>query len=120
MAKGVSSVTLVIDGEEEDNFTEITEPEVELTKPVDLMHKTIHVDVKRRYKGIKIKYIVPQDEPERDFSLVADSTLTIVYTNGIRRTYSGVYCNKIGGETYKEGNETVRDIELSAEDRDPK
>jgi hypothetical protein len=118
--KVVSSVTLEIDGEEEDNFSEITEPEVEHNKPVDLMNKTAHIEVTRRYKGIKIKYLVPSDEPERDFSKVEDSTLTIVYKNGTRRTYSGVYVNKIGGETYKDGAETVRDIELSAEARNPK
>lgn len=120
MSKTVSRVTLEIDGEEEDNFSEITEPDVEYNKPVDLMNKTVHVAVTQRYKGIKIKYVVPSDEPERDFSKVEDSTLTIVYENGTRRRYSGVYVNKVGNETYKDGSETVRDIELSAEDRDPK
>jgi hypothetical protein len=115
----VSRVTLTIDGEEEDNFTEITEPEVEYNKSVDLMHKTVNIPVTRRYKGIKVKYIVPIDEPERNWSAIKDGTLTITYENGQRRVYSGVTCNKVGGETYKDGTETVRDVELSAVSRYP-
>lgn len=120
MSKYVSRCTLVIDNEEIDDFNEITEPEIEYHKPVDLMHKTGHLDVVQRYKGIKLKYVVPSDAPEFDFTKVEDATLTIVYLNGTRRTYSGVYVNKVGNEAYKDGSETVRDIELSAEDRNPK
>ena len=116
----VSRCTLEIDGEEIDDFDEITEPDVEYTKPIDLMNKTGHIEVTNRYKGIKIKYLVPSDVPEFDFTKVKDATLTIVYTNGTRRRYSGVYVNKVGNETYKDGAETKRDIELSAEKRDPK
>jgi len=119
MGKFVSRCTLTVDNEEIDDFTEITEPEVEQTKPVPLMHKTGHMAVTRRYQGIKVKYVIPEDAPEFDFSKVADGTLTISYGAGMRRVYSGVYCTKIGGETYKDGSETVRDIELSAEDRNP-
>ena len=75
--------------------------------------------VTNRYKGLKVKYVIPSDGPEFDFTKVEDGTLTIVYENGTRRTYSGVYVNKVGGETYKDGSETVRDVELSAEARDP-
>lgn len=120
MALYVSSATLEIDGEEIDDFSEITEPEVEYHKPVTLMSKTGHIEVTQRYGGIKVKYCVPSDAPEFDFTKVADATLAIVYKNGTRRTYSGVYIAKVGNETYKDGSETVRDIELSAEDRDPK
>lgn len=120
MALYVSGATLEINGEEIDDFSEITEPEVESNKPIDLMAKTGHIEVTERYKGIKIKYIVPSDAPEFDFKKVKDGTLTIVYKNGTRRKYTGVYVNKIGGETYKDGTETIRDVELSAEDRDPK
>jgi hypothetical protein len=116
----VSRCTLEINGEEIDDFTEITEPEVEYCKPVDLMHKTGYIDVQQRYKGIKLKYAIPSDAPEFDFSVIKDGTLTISYTNGTRRRYMGVYVNKVGNESYKDGSETVRDIELSAEDRDPK
>ena len=120
MSNYVSRCTLEIDGEEIDDFSEITEPDVEYGKSIDLMNKTGHVEVTLRYKGIKIKYIVPSDAPEFDFSKVKDATLSIVYANGTRRRYSGVYVNKVGNETYKDGAETVRDVELSAEDRDPK
>ena len=120
MSKAVSRCTLIIDGEEIDDFSEITEPEVEYSKAVPLMNKTVHLDVTRRYQGIKLKYIVPSDAPEFDFTQVEDATLAIVYENGTRRVYSGVYRTKVGGETYKDGSETVRDVELSAEDRDPK
>jgi len=120
MAKYVSSVGLEINGELIDDFAEISEPEVEYGKPVDLMNKTGHLDTTPRYRPLKLKYVVPADKPEFDFTTVQDGTLTIVYKNGTRRRYTGVYVNKIGNETYKDGSETVRDIELSAEDRDPK
>lgn len=119
MSKYVSRCTLEIDNEEVDDFSEITEPEVEYYKPVDLMNKTGHLEVVQRYKGIKVKYLVPSDAPEFDFTKVADATLTIVYLNGTRRTYSGVYVTKVGGESYKDGGETVREVELSAESRNP-
>ena len=119
MSNYVSRCTLVINGLEIDDFSEVTEPEVEYNKPVDLMNKTGHLAVTNRYKGLKVKYVIPSDGPEFDFTKVEDGTLTIVYENGTRRTYSGVYVNKVGGESYKDGAETVRDIELSAEDRDP-
>lgn len=119
MSLFVSRVTLVVGGKEIDTFSEITEPDVEYNKPIDLMNGTGHIAVTQRYKGIKVKYIVPSDEPEFDFSSVEDETLVIVYENGTRRTYSGVYTNKVGNETYKDGSETVRDVELSAEDRNP-
>lgn len=119
MSEYVSRVTLVVGGEEIDDFSEITEPDVEYNKPIDLMGKTGHIGVTQRYKGIKVKYIVPSDAPEFDFTTVEDDTLSIVYENGNRRTYSGVYVNKVGNETYKDGAETVRDIELSAESRNP-
>jgi hypothetical protein len=116
----VSRCTLEINGEEIDDFDEITEPEVEYNKPIDLMHKTSHIEVTQRYKGIKLKYLVPADAPEFDFTLVKDGVLTISYANGTRRRYIGVYVNKVGNETYKDGGETKRDVEFSAEDRDPK
>lgn len=118
--KYVSRCNLEVNGEEIDDFAEITEPEVEYNQPLDLMHKTGHIDVVQRYKGIKLKYIVPADAPEFDFTKVQDGALTISYGNGTRRRYTGVYVNKIGNETYKDKSETVRDVEFSAEDRDPR
>lgn len=120
MSLYVSRVTLEIDGQEIDDFNEITEPQVEYHKPIPLMRKTGHVETTPRYNGIKVKYVIPSDAPEFDFTTIKDATLSIVYENGTRRRYSGVYCTNVGNETYKDGAETVRDVELSAEDRDPK
>lgn len=121
MSEYVSKVLLEVNGKQVDDFNKITEPDVEYRGEVKLMNKTGFTSKTPRYSPIKVEYVVPKDGPEFDFSSIQDGTLTIDYDNGTRRTYTGVSCLKVGGESYGEdGKETIRNIELMATDRDPK
>jgi hypothetical protein len=117
MSEYVSKVTLEINGELIEDFDSVEEPESEIFKSVKLMNTTGHTAVTRRYEGLTLDYIIPQDDPEFDFATVADGTLTIDRQNGTRITYGGLYTTKIGKTKYDGDNVAKKSIEFSATSR---
>lgn len=112
----VSRVLLDINGQSIDDFKKVTEKEVEIHKPVNLMHKTGFTGVTPRY-GVEVDYVIPETEPEFDFEGVKGGRLTIEFMNGKRRTYTGVYTLKIGDASYDGDNEASRTITFGAAGR---
>lgn len=112
----VNRCTLVIDGQNIEDFKTFTENERELARQVKLMHKTGHCSVTQRF-GCQVDYVVPLDGEEFDFDTVKDGTLVVEYENGKRKIFTGVRTLKIGEEKVDGDNEVVRTIEFGAEQR---
>lgn len=115
MSEYVERVTLEVNGQVIDDFEEVTENEVEIRKPVNLMNKTGFTETTPRY-GAKVKYAIPKDSAEFDFAGIKDGTLTIDRGGGKRITYTGVFCTKIG-ETQYGKDAATKTIEFGAADR---
>jgi hypothetical protein len=113
MPEYVSQVLLEVNGQEITDFKSVTDKEVEIAKPVNLMNKTGFTAATARY-AVEVEYVVPLDAPEFDFSGVRNGTLTIDKMNGVRETYTGVYTLKIGAAKYDGDKETTRNIDLGA------
>ena len=109
----VTRVLLEVQGQSIEDFSSVTEGEVEHRKAVKLMNKYGVVGVVPQYP-LKIDYVVPSDGPEFNFEEIEDGTLTIDKDNGVRIEYSGVYCLKVGEAKYDGDKEAVRTIELLA------
>lgn len=116
MPEYVSQVLLEVNGQEISDFSSVTEKEVEVNKEVKLMNKTGFASATPRY-GIEVEYVVPKDGPEFDFPAVRNGTLTIDKTNGVRETYTGVYCLKVGSTKYDGEKEATRQIDFGATGR---
>jgi hypothetical protein len=114
----VSQVLLEVDGMSIDDFSSVTEKEVEYRKSIQLMNKFGFVGVPRLY-GLNVDYVVPKDAPEVDFTEVMNGTLTIDKENGVRVTYTGVYHLKTGDTKYEPGKEATQTIELAALKKNP-
>lgn len=116
MPEYVSQVLLEVNGQEVSDFKAVTEKEVEVNREVKLMNKTGFAKAVARY-GVTVEYAVPADAPEFDFNAVRNGTLTIDKQNGVRVSYSGVYCLKVGETKYDGDNEATRTIDLGATGR---
>jgi len=116
MPEYVSQVLLEVNGQEISDFKSVTEGEVEINKEVKLMNKTGFASATPRY-GAEVEYVVPSDAPEFDFEGVKNGTLTIDKQNGVRVTYTGVYCLKVGSTKYDGDNEVTRTINFGAAGR---
>lgn len=116
MPEYVSQVLLEVNGQEISDFKSVTEKEVETGKEVKLMNKTGFASATRRY-GAEVEYVVPRDAPEFDFESVKNGTLTIDKQNGVRVTFTGVYCLKVGSTKYDGDNEVTRTIDFGAAGR---
>jgi hypothetical protein len=112
----VSQVTLDVNGKSITDFKTFTENEIELNKEVRLMNKTGFMGVTPRF-GCKVDYVIPQTNPEIDWSTVRNGRLSVEFENGRRITYTGVTTLKIGEMKVDGENETVRTIELGATGR---
>ncbi len=112
----VNKCLLDVNGQQITDFKAVTENERELARQVNLMNKTGHCGVTQR-NGVKVDYVVPEDETEFDFESVKDATLTIEYMNGKRITHMGVRTLKIGESKIDGDNELVRTIDLGSEKR---
>jgi hypothetical protein len=115
MSEYVNRVELDVNGTTIEDFKTFTENEVELYKQVNLMNKTGHMKATPRY-GCKVGYVVPVTD-EFDWRAVVGGRLTVEYDNGKRVTFTGVYTLKIGEAQTDGENETIRPIELGAEER---
>jgi hypothetical protein len=116
MAEYVLAVLLEVNGRNIDDFNEVSEGEIEVSKQVNLMNKTGFGRMTARYT-VEVGYVVPADKPEFDFESVQDGTLTIDKQNGVRITYTGVHTLTIGATKYDGANEAVRTITLGATGR---
>lgn len=116
MEKYLSTITLVINGEEESNWKSIEEDARTVRKTVNLAKKTGVMNVTQRF-GFKMDYAIPADEPERDFEGLEDGTVVLDYENGRRVTFTGVNVTEIGGPKFDGENEAVRSITFVAENR---
>lgn len=113
MAEYVMSVLLEVNGQNIDDFKAVTEGEVEVAKEIRLMNTTGFGSVVARH-SVEVDYVIPADKPEFDFASVKGGTLTIDKMNGVRVTYTGVYCLKVGSVKYDGENEASRTITLGA------
>jgi len=109
----VMSVLLEVNGQNVTDFKAVTEGEYEAAKQINLMNTTGFGAVVARH-GVEVDYVVPADTAEFDFASVKGGTLTIDKQNGVRVTYTGVYCLKIGATKYDGENEVVRTINFGA------
>lgn len=116
MEEYITSITLEINGEQEDNFTAFEEDERELKRLVKLMNKTGTTKVKGPVK-FNLDYVVPKNSPERNFEEIEDGTVTVDYENGKRISFGGVECLKIGKARYDGEKEVVKTIEFAATER---
>jgi hypothetical protein len=114
MALMCSLVTLEVNGQEITNFKSFTENEVEGRSPVKLMNTTAFRRMTKRY-GCKVEYVHPEDgKPPFDFDSVENGVLTAVREDGVRITYNGVYCLKVGEAKSDGENEKSSEIEFGA------
>lgn len=113
MSEYVINVLLEVNGQNINDFSSVTEGEVDLAKQINLMNKTGFGTLTPRY-GVEVDYVVPSDAPEFDFASVKNGTLTIDLQNGVRTTYTGVHTLKIGASKYDGENEVTRTISLGA------
>lgn len=109
----VSRVLLDVNGQSVEDFKAVTEKELEINKPVNLMNKTGFIKMTARY-SVSVDYVVPETASEFSWEAVEDGTLSIEYMNGNRITYTGVYVLKMGEAKADGENEMVRTIELGA------
>lgn len=116
MSEYVTKVALEVNGQEITDFKSVTVKEVEINREVRLMNKTGFGAVTPRY-GAELEYIVPSDAAEFDFAAVKNGTLTVDKLNGVRETFTGVTCLKVGSSKYDGDNEVTRTIDLGATGR---
>jgi len=115
MDEYISRVTLIVNGEEIEDFSAFEEDERELKKTVKLMNKTGVLAVKPRY-GFSLDYVVPKSGAF-DFADVEDGTASVEFENGDRVTFGGVECLKIGKAKYDGDKETTKTIDFAAATR---
>jgi len=114
MSEYVTNVLLEVNGQNIEDFSAVTEGEVEIAKQVKLMNKTGFGNVTPRHQ-VEVDYVIPSDAAEFDFTTVNNGTLTIDKQNGVRVTYTGVRTLKIGQAKYEQESEgTVRTITFGA------
>jgi hypothetical protein len=118
MSEYVSKVLLEVDGQNIDDFESVSEGEVEHRKVVELANTTGSADVTPRY-NVSVGYVIPKGRPEFDFKNVKAGTLTIDRMDGIRITFTGVSCLKVGEALYGK-EEVIRNIDLMATGRTEK
>jgi len=111
----VELVTLEVNGQEITDFNKVSEKEIEIRRPVNLMNKTGFTKTTARYAA-SVDYVIPKTQTPFDFAAVENGTLTIDRGNGKRVTYGGVFTTKIGEISYEE-KEASQTIEFGAESR---
>ena len=111
----ITNCTLSVNGQEITDFKKVTEKEKTYYKQVNLMNKTGHAPLVARY-GVTVDYVVP-DGDEFVWRNVKNGTLSFTKGSGKKVTFSGVYILKEGDESVDGENETVKTIELGAENR---
>ena len=119
MSDAISSCTLVLDGEEIEDFKAITEHEVETGRATPLMNKTKFARKTKRYT-VTVDYVVPTTG-ERDWSRLEknDGTLILSHDGGAVTTYYGVRLLKKGEKKTDGDNDVVVPMLLMATKRDP-
>ena len=117
MSEYVSRCSLEVNGASIEDFKSVTPKKLEIWKQVPLMNKTGFLKKTPRHQ-IEVEYVKPDAaEEEFDFSAVEDGTLTVLYENGQRITYTGVYIMEIGDEKIDGENETTVTILLGAAEK---
>jgi hypothetical protein len=109
-----SLVTLEVNGQEVTNFKSFTELEQEVRGQVKLMNTTAFRKMTTRH-GCKLEYIHPADgKAPFDFTQVENGVITAIREDGVRITYNGVYCLKVGEAKSDGENEKSSEIEFGA------
>lgn len=112
-----SRVVLEVNGQEITDFKSFTEREIESRGEVKLMNRTAFRKMTPRH-GCKVEYVHPEDgKPPFDFDSVENGVITAVREDGVRITYTGVYCLKIGEAKSDGENEKTQEIEFGATGR---
>ncbi|HHA19883.1 MAG TPA: hypothetical protein ENK70_09285, partial [Methylophaga sp.] len=95
MSQYVNKVTLEVDGVQFTDFSGFTDNSVEKHVQVPLMNQTGHAKKTARY-SFSVTTAIPFAEVAIDLDEVANGTCTVVYDNGDRVTYLGVYTLETG------------------------
>ena len=113
----ISSLSLILDGEQITDFSKFKENEVEVAQTVDHFYGQDTVDVPPAY-GFELAYL-PKSGAERDWLKEKGKIMTLVvnYAGGNKVTYTGVKLlkftpNELDGKTAKESQ-----LVFSAADR---
>lgn len=119
MSDAISSCTLVLDGEEIEDFKAFEEEEIETGREVPLMNKTKYAKKTLRYK-MNVEYVVPTSG-ERDWSKLKDNDATLIITDdgGAVTTYYGVRLLSKGAKKRDGDSDVVIPMKLMATKRDP-
>ena len=106
-------VALEINGQRVTDFRSFTEKAVTVRKTVPLMGKSgVAKTTARRELGVE--YVVPANKAEFAWEGLEDATLSAVYEDGSRETWTGVAVLTVGEAKHEDGNEVVRQIDLVA------
>lgn len=115
MSEYIVKMSLVVNGEEETNFSEFTENEVVHGKVVQLMNKSGFGEITERY-GFMLKYVVPT-VGARDWGKVKNAVVTVQFDDGITIIFRGSYALSTGSGTANGADEITKDITFFATDR---
>lgn len=116
MANFITRCELSINGATEKNFKSFTEKATTHGISVNLMNETGYAKKTQRWQ-VEVDYVVPQVNP-RDFSTLANGTLTVEYNGGERHNYGGVNLLEVGDSTIDGDNEKIQKVTLLCETRD--
>ena len=119
MSDSISSCTLVLDGEEIEDFKAFEEEEIEAGREVPLMNSTKYAKKKARYR-MTIEYVVP-DSGERDWAKLKNNDATLIITDdgGAVTTFYGVRLLSKGAKKRDGDSDVVIPMKLMAKKRDP-
>ena len=107
----VSSVTLIVNGQQISDIKAVTEKEITGRQQVNLMGKTGKKNVTKRY-GVMVDYVVPASGVEFDWMGVENGTLIVTYESGRKKTFPECSTLKVGQVKYDEEADPVREIDL--------
>ncbi len=111
MDEYISKITLDIDGQQIEDFTEITESKVELRKEVVLANKVGFCNV-QNVRKLTLKYVLPKGRAPFDFEGKKGGTLTIDHGDGTRRSFKDVCTLSVGDVTKGKDDAAEQDIEM--------
>ncbi len=113
MDEYVSKIILDVNGQQIEDFEEITEPEQELRKRVDLANKTGFCRVTARLEGT-LKYVIPNGRPAFNWNSLENGTLIVTHLDGTRISYTGVSVLKVGKPVKGKDEAATQDIDWLA------
>lgn len=108
----VSRISLEVNGELNEDFTEFEEGEIEQAKQFRLMNRTGVTGVTPMIVS-KVTYAIPKDHPEYDWSKLKDGTITVDYQNGTRKTFPHCYFLKRGATKHDGDKQSTCEIDIA-------